>query len=413
MIERPLESIDPKVIGKRLQHARRARALTQEQVAKSLGYSRTTVVAIEKGERRVTESELIAFAQEYGRPISEFVRLRPETHPIVPQFRSGPLSNRSSVPIAAEALLPIAEQLESLATDYLELEELCEMPLPKDYPPLYRVEGSFNRPEELGEEVAASERGRLGLGDGAITDLRALLQDAVGLRIFYFKMPAVIAGVFAYDNNLGGCIGINAQHPVPRGNFSLAHEYAHFLTTRYQPDVAFETTGWGRMPAEKFADSFSSNFLMPRTGVNRRFSEIAETRQGQANIRIADLIQLSNLFGVSVQAMCLRLEQLRRLPADTWGRLKDRGFRPDLARARLGVSGPADNRELFPRRYLLLARRAYDEGLISEGQLAKKLRTDRVTARGMIENLDELIDEHTVNGYQPLVVDVAERLIPA
>src|SRR5438874_135510 len=144
MIESPIASIDPKVLGKRFQHARRARALTQEQVAKNLGYSRTTVVAIEKGERRVTESELIAFAHEYGRAISEFVRLRPETHPIVPQFRSGPSSNRSTIPIGADALTPIAEQLESLATDYLELEELCEMPLPKDYPQLYRVESSFN-----------------------------------------------------------------------------------------------------------------------------------------------------------------------------------------------------------------------------------------------------------------------------
>src|SRR5439155_16565944 len=187
--------------------------------------------------------------------------------------------------------------------------------------------------------------------------------------------------VFAYTNDLGGCIGINAQHPIGRGNFSLAHEYAHFLTTRYQPDVAFDRVGWGRLPAEKFADSFSSSFLMPRTGVNRRFSEIADTRQGQENIRIADVIQLANLFGVSVQAMCIRLEQLRRLPADTWERLKDRGFRPDAARARLGIAGDAPNRQLFPRRYLLLARRAYDQGLISEGQLAKKLRTDRVTAR--------------------------------
>jgi Zn-dependent peptidase ImmA (M78 family)/transcriptional regulator with XRE-family HTH domain len=413
MLEQPLDSIDPKVIGKRLQHARRSRGLTQERVAKNLGYSRTTVVAIEKGERRVTEAELIEFAREYGRSVSEFVRLRPDTHPLVPQFRSGPLSNRSSLSIDTNVLLPVAEELESLARDYFELEQLCEMPLPKDYPPVYRVEGSVNRPDELGEEVAASERARLGLGHGAISDLRSLLQDAVGLRIFYFKMPAIIAGVFAYNNELGGCVGINAQHPVPRGNFSLAHEYAHFLTTRYQADVVLEANGWGRLPAEKFADNFSSNFLMPRMGINRRFSEIADTRQGQENIRIADLIQLANLFGVSAQAMCLRLEQLRRIPAATWERLKDRGLRPDLARTRLGIAELKDNRDLLPRRYLLLAQRAFQEGLISEGQLAKKLRTDRVSARSKVQNLDDLIDEHTENGYQPLVVDVAEKLIPA
>ncbi|HWM25779.1 MAG TPA: XRE family transcriptional regulator [Chthoniobacterales bacterium] len=413
MILQPLEQIDLKVLGERLRSARRTRGLTQEQVAEKLQYSRTTVVAIEKGERRVTEAELIAFAHEYGRAVSEFVRRPEKTPPLIPQFRAGPLSSRSVIPVDTQPFVQAAEELDSLAADYVELEQLCEMPLPMEYPAIYRVEGSFNRPEELGEEVAAAERARLGLGNGAITDVRALLQDAVGLRIFYYAMPTPIAGVFAYNDAAGGCIGINAQHPVPRGNFSLAHEYAHFLTTRYQADVALETGGWGRLPTEKFADSFASNLLMPRAGVNRRFSEIADTRQGQDNIRIADLVQLAHLFGVSVQAMCLRFEQLRRVPVGTWDHLKERGFRPDFARAALGLPPAADNRDLLPRRYLLLARRAYEEGLISEGQLAKKLRQDRLSARLTIEKLDGLIDAHTENGYQPLVVDFAERLVTA
>ncbi|HYJ06798.1 MAG TPA: XRE family transcriptional regulator [Chthoniobacterales bacterium] len=413
MIQKPLDEINPKILGERLRAARRMSGLTQEQVADKLPYSRTTIVAIEKGERRVTEAELIAFAHEYGRSVSEFVRQREKTPALLPQFRAGPFSSRSVIRADTETFVQAAQELDSLAADYVELEQLCEMPLPMNYPPIYRVEGSFNRPDELGEEVAAAERARLGLGNGAITDLRALFQDAVGLRIFYYKMPTPIAGVFAYNDAAGGCIGINGQHPVPRGNFSLAHEYAHFLTTRYQADVALESGGWGRLLTEKFADSFASNFLMPRAGVNPRFSEIADTRQGQDNIRIADLVQLAHLFGVSVQAMCLRFEQLRRVPVGTWDQLKERGFRPDLARATLGLAPVADNRDLLPRRYLLLARRAYEEGLISEGQLAKKLRQDRVSARLTIEKLNGLIDAHTESGYQPLVVDFAERLVTA
>src|SRR5207245_1902960 len=143
--------------------------------------------------------------------------------------------------------------------DYRDLEEMCEMPLPKDYPPTYRVEDSYNRPEELGEQIAQADRARLGLADAPIADLRALLEEAVGLRIFYYRMASGIAGVFACNDDLGGCVGINSQHPAARENFSLAHEYAHFLTTRYQADVALESGGWGRLPTERFADSFASN----------------------------------------------------------------------------------------------------------------------------------------------------------
>jgi Zn-dependent peptidase ImmA (M78 family) len=310
-----------------------------------------------------------------------------------------------------DELVNVADELESLCNDYIELEQLCEMPLPKDYPSVYRLEDSYNHPEELGEEVAVDERNRLGLGDAPITDLRAVLEEAVGLRIFYFPMPSLIAGLFACNDVIGGATGINSRHPVLRGNFSLAHEYAHFLTTRYQADVALESGRWMRTPTEQFADSFAANFLMPRSGLIRRFSELKEARAGEKNISIADLLHLAQFFGVSVQAMCIRLEELKRLPIGTWDGLKSRGLKPDAARSVLGLVASNDNRQQLPQRYLVLAKRAYDAGLLSEGQLAKKLRTDRVTARLLLEKLETLIDEKTDSGYVALELDLAMPLV--
>jgi Zn-dependent peptidase ImmA (M78 family)/transcriptional regulator with XRE-family HTH domain len=413
MEHNPLQSIDPKIIGERLRNARRARGMTQGQAADALGYARTTVVAIEKGERRVTEEELIRFAEQYGRSVSEFVTMRTNTQPLVPQFRSALPASRPGVPLAEEEFLKVAEELESLTADYLELEQLCEMPLPKEYPAVYRLEDSYNHPEELGEEIALEVRNRLGLGDAPIPDLRALLEEAVGLRVFFYPMPSLIAGLFACNDVVGGCVGINSQHPAARENFSLAHEYAHFLTTRYQADVALESGRWMRSPAEQFADSFAGNFLMPRSGVIRRFSELKDAREGEKNIRIADVLHLAQFYGVSVQAMCLRLEELRRLPSGTWDTLKSRGLKPERARAALGLVAATDNRQLLPQRYLMLAKRAYDAGLLSEGQLAKKLRTDRVSARLMMERLETLIDYKTGSGYLPLELDLATRLVEA
>jgi DNA-binding XRE family transcriptional regulator len=46
--------------------ARRAAGFTQHAAAENLGYARTTVVAIEKGDRKVNAREIIRFARLYG-----------------------------------------------------------------------------------------------------------------------------------------------------------------------------------------------------------------------------------------------------------------------------------------------------------------------------------------------------------
>jgi Zn-dependent peptidase ImmA (M78 family)/DNA-binding XRE family transcriptional regulator len=411
MQDKPLESLDPKLLGEQLRNARKARALTQDAAAAQLGYARTTVVAIEKGERRVTPEELLRFARLYERPVSDFVNVRRHAQPLLPQFRAGLSVSQTSAPLGEAEFFGVAEQLQSLCADYLELEQLCGRPLPKSYPPLYSIEDSGDSSEELGEQVALAERNRLGLGDAPILDLRAILEESVGLRIFYFSMPSLIAGVFAYNDELGGCIGINSQHPAARGNWSLAHEYGHFLTTRYQSDVVLESGRWARPFAEQFADRFAASFQMPRGGINRRFSELRDARPDK-QIRIADLLQLAQFYRVSVQALALQLESLRRLPRGTWEQLKARGLKPEQARAALGLSSHDSGKPpLLPQRYLFLAKEAYEEGLLSEGQLARKLRADRVSARVMLEELDDRIEDKTGANYHQLHLDLAQPVL--
>ena len=53
MQENDVDAVGPRVLGQRLQEARRARGLTQQDVADSLELARTTITALEKGERRI------------------------------------------------------------------------------------------------------------------------------------------------------------------------------------------------------------------------------------------------------------------------------------------------------------------------------------------------------------------------
>src|SRR5690348_12668272 len=95
-----LQSIDPRDLGKRLQEARKARGLTQGQIAEDLGIARTTVTAIEKGERRVQPDELIRLASLLGRSIGDFLRRTAQTDAFVVQFRAAlaPERERELVP---------------------------------------------------------------------------------------------------------------------------------------------------------------------------------------------------------------------------------------------------------------------------------------------------------------------------
>ena len=59
-------TISAEIMGERLRAARSAANLTQEAAAASLGMARTTLVAIEKGQRPARPDELLAFSNLYG-----------------------------------------------------------------------------------------------------------------------------------------------------------------------------------------------------------------------------------------------------------------------------------------------------------------------------------------------------------
>src|SRR5438093_6933867 len=82
-----LAGLNPTDLGQRLAGARRARNLSQADVARHLDVSRPTLVAIEKGTRPVRLSELQVLADLFGCSVHELVRLRTFVADFAPQFR--------------------------------------------------------------------------------------------------------------------------------------------------------------------------------------------------------------------------------------------------------------------------------------------------------------------------------------
>jgi Zn-dependent peptidase ImmA (M78 family)/transcriptional regulator with XRE-family HTH domain len=397
-----LQNLNLSLLGEKLKHARMARALTQDAVAEKMNLARTTLVAIEKGERRVKARELAALAELYGRKLSEWLGEEPVSAPLVPQFR---MPTRE-MKVSEAAVVAAVDELEGLARDYLALEKLTGFALLRRYPSPYQIDGPGMSADFRGEEVAAAERTRLGLGDGPIHDLRAVLEDEVGLRVFFLELPGMIGGIYAFNEELGGCIAVNRKHPASRGGWSLTHEYGHFLSTRYAADVSlWNGDPWGKSVAERFADAFTKNFLMPRTGVNRMLSETV-SNHGKG-ITAADVLTLAHQFRVSAEAMFRRLEELRRLPVGTWDKLIAQNFQPERARQTLGLVGAGWREAPLPFRYRMLACRAYDDpdSEMTEAELARFLRMDRVAARDELDRLRIAADQGSEDGFEPVNLD--------
>ena len=365
----------PKKIGTRLRRAREARGLTQGEAAKSLGVARTTLSAIETGNRQVRPDELLHLSGMYVRTLNELIGERE----IISDFPSQlPISRLAKSVGEAEAELSKAvHRFQRLCEDYLFLETTIGVSLRRDYPPEYPIMQS--RPEQSGQDAATAERNRLGLGDGPIPDLRRVLEDEVGLRVFTISLPSKVAGIFTCNEVLGGCIAVNELHSPERRQWSLGREYGRFLTARHKADIAPLQPSSRPNAFERCAEAFVGAFLMPAAGLQRRFNQAA--REAGGVVTPVEIMRLAIAHHVSFRTMTIRLEEMRHLPKGTWKRLAGNGFKVREAQMPTDrqIEGKAGSG--LPVRYQLLACRALEDGEITESHFARLLRLDRMEAR--------------------------------
>lgn len=384
-----IDKLDPRELGQNLKLAREQRGLRQEDAAKVIGVARTTITAIEQGKRQIKTDELIALVKAYGRSVSDFMRPRPAGRDFRVQFRGS-----SSAPQREDVKISLSQdEFQELCRDYLELETIMDAPLRHNYPPQYRIEGLGAN--QAAESVAIQERNRLGLGDSPLPILRSIFEQDVGLRVFFMPFAdSQFSEMYYYDEELGGCLAVNQNHPEERRRWSLAHGYAHFLVHRFQPAIYYESS----YQREQFADFFAKYFLMPTNGITRHYHGLL---QSKAKPTIGDLCVLANYYGVSLSALVRRLEDLGVAPNGTWERLRERGIKVREAQRQLGLAPIPEQSQLLPLRYQYLAVEAFEQQEISEGLLAKFLRVDRLEARRIIQ----ILSAHTSDVTQEELID--------
>ena len=190
----PLEDMPPAEVGERLRLAREAAKLKQVAAADAVKIARTTLVAIEQGQRRVRMVELQQLAKLYGTSINALLRKEALQVDLTPQFRK--LSFRLD-----DAMEHATRLLSELAKAEVELENLLGVKRIRNYPPERPILPGDVRAQA--EQNAHELRQWLGLGLGPIRDIVTLLEMDLGVRVYIRRIDAQISGLFAFDEPFG------------------------------------------------------------------------------------------------------------------------------------------------------------------------------------------------------------------
>ncbi|MEX2583652.1 MAG: XRE family transcriptional regulator [Gemmatimonadota bacterium] len=288
-------------LAHRLRNARERSMITQQQVADRLGVARSAVSEMETGKREVSAVEAAAMAGLYAEPLARLLA------PSGAAVES--LMLRSAV--SAGDAAGLRRFLERCQT-YRELEErLGEA----RFPELRPVAGILELPEEA-HALADEERRRLDLGATPGRHFLNVLEEDVGIKIVGLELGDDLSGASIQSPEFGPAILVNRRHSPGRQVFTLAHEYFHLLTSdrvrgsagprpvhiheARQPDEP-------RDPADDLADHFAGSLLMPAEPF---LHAVRRLRDPDGQVNTLDLVGVARYFGVSVQAVFVRLSVL-------------------------------------------------------------------------------------------------------
>lgn len=364
-------------LGERLRAAREHARMTQTEAAQALGVTSATLSQYESAKRRVEVLTLDRLARLYAVPVSYFFGED------LPSDEWEEALRRKAAEVSAESKAGIGRLIEKVRG----LEELyrrTETPFPGNphppFPALQEVAFSAEEVAELAEKV----RRHFDLGVAPLNDLKGFL-EAQGYKVFAVPLgqrrngeggspegAGHLSGLSFVHPDLGPIVALNEEQAYSRRPFTLAHEFAHRLYHYNQ--LAILSRAADSRPLETFADRFAAHFLVPGEALHERLRDL----RVRMVTRPDEAIHLSRYFGVSYQAILVRLREERRLAMSPE---VASGVKP-LTRARalgylvspseLGMR-PLPPEDRLPRVFLELAYRAAREGQLSPRRVAEML----------------------------------------
>jgi transcriptional regulator with XRE-family HTH domain len=344
-------SVQDKEIGARVAEARKARHMSQEELARSLGVGPTVMSKIENGKRRLDGFEIALVAETLGTTPRSLLGMATRTAALRAAARLGPGDSQPALNRARDLL-----ELDGIADEM----GVAGRPAPR----------RLNRPDGAGMRAAGeAARAVLELHGGGVDgtgDLIGVVERDFGVDVAVEPLGEGPAGLLVQHADEIALIVLNRDDHPTRRRFTLAHELGHWLLGDSEP-VIVENTFGDDTDIERRANRFAVELLMPEGGVRNVMAKVGDPVSGVVD----GLVR----FGVSREAFLNRLVDLRLVDRKQAEQLSAGTVRSLFARAGRHAdyeawSAPGPERRL-PSRMEKRFIDAYSQGRIGIGLLAQ------------------------------------------
>ena len=272
-------------LAERIQSARRMAGLSLQELADRMDnpVSKQAINQFEQGKIKPETDTLFNIAKALNVRLDFFYRKT--------TVSLGKIEYRKQVKLTKTEDIIIQETAKDKLERYFELEEITNS-FSEFQNPL-KVDFIINNLDDI-EKAAEEVRIAWSLGVNPISNVVEMLEEK-GIKVIEVNASSSFQGFHAEVNNRH-LIVLNSNDDAFRKRFTASHELGHIL-------LKF-ADGVSNGEIEKYCHSFSGAFLFPRESVLKVFSE------KRKKLSFAELIQQKCYYGISIQAILMRLKNL-------------------------------------------------------------------------------------------------------
>ncbi|NLM36967.1 MAG: ImmA/IrrE family metallo-endopeptidase [Firmicutes bacterium] len=219
---------------------------------------------------------------------------------------------------------------------------------------------------------AISIRKQLGEDATSPIDIFALAYSIDRLSIVFYPLGKHISGI-CIKGDRNNVIGINSSMTLGRQRFSMAHELYHLYFDGDMVAVCSKKIGVGS-EKEREADQFASFLLMPPDALSNMIKKIKKSPSDRLSVE--EVVRIEQFFGVSRQALLVRLIEEKELTRQEAESMQQNVI---WSAGSLGYDDtlykpvPENKRYQTYGFYIQQAKRAFEQGLISNGKYEELL----------------------------------------
>ena len=174
-------------------------------------------------------------------------------------------------------------------------------------------EENFDSPENLADSILKEYKNNVGKITFPINPFKILNELDVKIVVANFSK---LEGLFSPSKDIEDidlvAINNNENSNIYRQRFTAAHEICHVIKDRN--NITYCNKFGQKNNIEKFADNFAAFLLMPTKELNKQIDKITN---GKKYIKIEDIINISEYFGVSFESCVYQIAyHLKRINGD-------------------------------------------------------------------------------------------------